>query len=524
MKKLTFVLLFVLAITQIFGQNDPQYRRVRTDSLAARQDTLWLTDKSGGLCYVVITDTTISTENLITKSVEIDTTLDQYFRFEGYPKLTRLDTLNNAVRMNFGDEVFEISGGTGNTYTNGLELIGSSGGLGGTMTEIVTTIDLNDNILKFNGGPANLGSIDIGFGNELDNFSVYSKRALFDINEDMRYNITNRLYLNSFNLSIDTTELYYQNPSGNNYVNWDINEYSINPFMEYYIQNTLGDYISYLHSPSQGYSIQSGNSDGDAKLIVRNRTGNTPNIELSTDNGVYEAELYVDTRIGSQYMRLGLWPDGNISERDGLYIDLDSVSLFIDETAKLTAFEDSVNIYPQLNTGIINFRAVTTEAAQIAFDSVSKSIAIHSSYLPVDSSVTTSLTLADTWYFIEGNFVNEIPNAGNLFAYDGDTLQYTGNDTIYLRITIDYEITSSKAATISVGVLNGSGVYQNSIRGESYSVNETKTMSRKDFIIPVNPGDKLKPVVMSSAAATNITVSSFGSSGRYFKEEFKKGL
>jgi hypothetical protein len=122
-----------------------------------------------------------------------------------------------------------------------------------------------------------------------------------------------------------------------------------------------------------------------------------------------------------------------------------------------------------------------------------------SAYLPADSAAATTIGIADTWYFINGNFVNE---DGYCFGFDGDTVQYIGADTVDMEISLTFSVATNTINTEAIfGVLKN----DSTIRGCTFprtlaSTGDYARCSVQYVIYNVAPNDKIKLVTQADKA------------------------
>lgn len=126
-------------------------------------------------------------------------------------------------------------------------------------------------------------------------------------------------------------------------------------------------------------------------------------------------------------------------------------------------------------------------------------------YLPEDSTGVTSASAADTYYFVKGNFINDITRN---MDFTGDTLQVDRSqiDSIYVRISYTVAVSANKNSTIRFGFSDDGNAWAGSTKSATLAIGETKSVTHS-FNKWVEDNEKIKFVVKSSATSTNITIS-----------------
>jgi len=149
--------------------------------------------------------------------------------------------------------------------------------------------------------------------------------------------------------------------------------------------------------------------------------------------------------------------------------------------------------------------------SQIQIDSK----AFANAYLPSDSTPSTNCVLADTWYFVQGNFINQ---KSNEFALVNDTLVYIGTDSVGALVMYNASVSCTKnGSTITFGFSSNGDPYPMTTRSVDLDIG-SKASVTKFFTKPYYENEKVKFVVKSSVASNVVTITD---ANLYFEEKRK---
>jgi len=134
-------------------------------------------------------------------------------------------------------------------------------------------------------------------------------------------------------------------------------------------------------------------------------------------------------------------------------------------------------------------------------------------YAYLSTPAETTCTLADTYYFLEGTFTNEVLEQWEITP----PLTYIGAAPRYFKITVNASITTDTANNLIHIALYKNGALQGNSQMGIFIKNTTEeyTVGTVD-VLEFNPGDNVEIRAMASQAGSKITAEHLTTSAELF--------
>ena len=357
--------------------------------------------------------------------------------------------------------------------------------------EIDGTIQLNDSTVTdwYSGILVNTDFVANSIKDSIAQYSFFSAGTA---NQIPYMNATGTDLAYSDGLKFDGNTLALEADSGNN-----------NIFINTFLKTPSGDNNIFL-----GNIIQSGirlANTGNNNLVLGNNSGldltsGSNNVVLGNNSGVNltigERNIFIGDSSG--YNETGsnkLYIENSNSATPLIYGEFDNDLVKINGDFKVQ--DDTLEVTAD-TTYIRNKLKVTGGA--IYLDGRTITPATASAYIETGDEAATTISIADTYYFLKGTFTNK--DAYN-FAFDGDTLQYVGSDSINVILFYSCTFRVGQVNTkVTTGVSINDVIAPQSVMERSISATTDRGSWSGLATLVLRHNDKIKLVVKADKTGT----------------------
>ena len=472
------VLISMIAVS-VNAQHNKTFISVTLDSLTQRQDTLWITDDAGSVCY-------------------IRTSGDSLFLGDGTGEKA-------IVNLSTGG-----TPGGSPTYSQ----YNDAGSFGGDAdVKHYTDSLVVSKLLK-------VDEISVGGGATVDTIYDYADIALdtsgVPLDNQLMYYVEPHKVAGSEYLTIDNVYIDNTNNGFGNDVFTNLTTGTYNTVLG---RRAGYDLTEGIENTLLGVYAGTNLTTGDENVIIGLQAGNAATIENSNVFVGYQSGY---STTGSQNLFLGYKAGENtLSVSNRLIIgSIDRASTSADTTLSIIHGVQAATTADQrldLNANVVVKENLTVDG--VIFNEKYEAAA----YLHPDSTITTSISTS--WIFLGDGSNNKFTNFDTEgFSFDGDTIQFD-QDATDSRDSIEFRIAySCESATSNVNKTVFCGIFIKEDGGSVYvekpqCTKRSRTASAAVFypgpvlsLMPVwlKDGDKLHIRVKCATSTTTLSTESFG--------------